>query len=141
MKAFRSVLALSALALGAMLWAPAPARGQSGVEIDTTTPAPFRLEIEPQSPATREVTRPREADLYEEDVRLRYEPAFIEPFVHTTEGGLKFGLSGWTSPETPVGSSVSRTPNATSGWFALGLTFIWDSPVPASAARPAAAPR
>jgi len=111
------------------LAAPAPA--QSPIEIRATAPEkPRQLRIVEPSEATREVTRPREANFYREDVRVRHEPAFIEPFVGQTQGGTKYGLSGWTSPTTPVGSYVSQEPWARSGWPALGFTVVWDS-VPA----------
>lgn len=119
----------------------ATAGAQAPVEIRATAPEkPPQLRIVEPSPATREATRPREADFYREDVRVRHEPAFIEPFVGLTPGGTKYGFSGWTSPTTPVGSYVSQEPWARSGWFALGLTVVWDS-VPATSARRVSDPR
>jgi hypothetical protein len=106
-----------------------------------TTPQPApRFEIVPQGPAAREATKPREADFYREDVRVRQEPAFIEPFVTRTPGGNEVGLSGWTAPEVPVGSLASRAYQQNNGWFALGITFIWNSP-PRVPPRPAPARR
>src|SRR6266545_2418899 len=101
------------------------------------------LKIEPQGPATREATKPREADFYPRDnygrdVGVRHEPAFIEPFVRTDEAGNKVGLSGWTAPATPVGSAVSNY--EPTGWFALGITFTWGAPPPKGVA-PAKSPR
>lgn len=118
-----------------------PAAAQSQVEIRAPAPEkPQRLHIVEPGPATREATRPREADFYGTDVRVRHEPAFIEPFVGETQGGTKYGLSGWTSPTTPVGSYVSQEPWARSGWFALGITVVWDS-VPAESTRRVSNPR
>jgi len=127
---------------GLLGWAlTGPATAQSQVEIRAPAPEkPQQLHIEEPSPATREATRPREADFYGQDVRVRHEPAFIEPFVGQTAGGTKYGLSGWTSPATPVGSYVSQEPWARSGWFALGITVVWDS-VPAAATRRVSNPR
>lgn len=120
---------------------PSAAGAQSPVEIRATAPEkPPQLRIVEPGPATREATRPREADFYREDVRVRHEPAFIEPFVGLTPGGTKYGFSGWTSPTTPVGSYVSQEPWARSGWFALGLTVVWDA-VPASSPRRVSDPR
>lgn len=119
----------------------APAHAQSPVEIRATAPEkPPQLRIVEPGPATREATRPREADFYREDVRVRHEPAFIEPFVGQTQGGTKYGLSGWTSPATPVGSYVSQEPWARGGWFALGFSVVWDS-VPAGSVRRVSNPR
>jgi hypothetical protein len=125
--------------LTAML--PGSASAQNPVEIRATAPEkPPQLRIVEPSPATREATRPREADFYREDVRVRHEPAFIEPFVGETRGGTKYGLSGWTSPTTPVGSYVSQEPWARSGWPALGLTVVWDS-VPSASTQRVSNPR
>ena len=125
--------------LTAML--PGSASAQNPVEIRATAPEkPPQLRIVEPSPATREATRPREADFYREDVRVRHEPAFIEPFVGQTRGGTKYGLSGWTSPTTPVGSYVSQEPWARSGWFALGFTVVWDS-VPSASTQRVSNPR
>ncbi len=118
-----------------------PASAQNPVEIRATAPEkPAQLRIVEPSPATREATRPREAGFYREDVRVRHEPAFIEPFVGETQGGTKYGLSGWTSPTTPVGSYVSQEPWARSGWFALGFTVVWDS-VPSASTQRVSNPR
>ncbi len=114
----------------------APAAAQGPIEIRATAPEkPQQLRIVEPSEATRQSTRPREADFYGADVRVRHEPAFIEPFVGQTQGGTKYGLSGWTSPTTPVGSYVSQEPWARSGWPALGFTVVWDSVPAASTSR------
>jgi hypothetical protein len=121
-----------ALLIGAvccgLLAVTSPAAAQAPVEIRATAPEkPRQIHIVEPSPATREATRPREADFYGEDVRVRHEPAFIEPFVGETPGGAKYGLSGWTAPATPVGSLVSQGERQTSGWPSLGFTVVWDS--------------
>jgi hypothetical protein len=73
-------------------------------------------------------------------VRVKHEPAFIEPFVGQTAGGTKYGLSGWTSPSTPVGSYVSQEPWARTGWPAIGISVVWDS-VPATSTQRVSNPR
>jgi hypothetical protein len=129
---------------GGLSWlgAVSPAIAQTPVEIQASAPEkPPQIRIVEPTPATREATRPREADFYGTDVRVRHQPAFIEPFVGQTQGGTKYGLSGWTSPSTPVGSLVSQEPWARSpGWFSLGLTVVWDSP-PAASTRRVSDPR
>src|ERR1700731_2002569 len=87
---------------------PSPGRdprhcsGKASAETRPPAPkSPRQPPIGRPSPATREATRPREADFYGEDVRVRHEPAFIEPFGGETSGGAKYGLSGWTAPATP----------------------------------------
>jgi len=116
-----------------------PANGQSPVEIRASAPEkPPQIRIVEPGPATREATRPREAGFYREDVRVRHEPAFIEPFVGQTQGGTKYGLSGWTSPAMPVGSLVSQGAWQTSGWPGLGITVVWE---PAPGTRRVSDPR
>jgi hypothetical protein len=137
-------LPVAVMIFGGLAWlgAAAPAIAQTPVEIQASAPEkPPQIRIVEPTPATREATRPREADFYGTDVRVRHQPAFIEPFVGQTQGGTKYGLSGWTSPSTPVGSLVSQEPWARSpGWFSLGLTVVWDSP-PAASTRRVSDPR
>jgi hypothetical protein len=133
---------LAGVGLVFLFGAASPAIAQTQVEIQASAPEkPPQIRIVEPTPATREATRPREADFYGTDVRVRHQPAFIEPFVGQTQGGTKYGLSGWTSPSTPVGSLVSQEPWARSpGWFSLGLTVVWDSP-PAASTRRVSDPR
>ena len=134
------VLILTAVASGAVLGLTGAALAQSGVEMETVpAPAP-RFEIVPPSPTTREASKPAEAGFYREDIRVRHEPAFIEPFVGRTRGGNQYGLSGWTAPNIPVGSLASQGYQNDSGVLALGITFLFDYP-PKPVTHPAAAPR
>jgi hypothetical protein len=136
------VVGYATVALGVLALAlSGTASAQNPVEIRATAPEkPAQIHIVEPSPATREQTRPREAEFYGTDVRVKHEPAFIEPFVGQTAGGTKYGLSGWTSPTTPVGSYVSQEPWARSGWPALGFTVVWDS-VPAASTQRVSNPR
>jgi len=113
---------------------------QGQVEIQSQPQEFPRLEIAPQGPATREATRPTDTDFYRQDIRVRHEPAFIEPFVTKTKGGSEIGLSGWTGPNYQLGSLASSGYGQSNGWFSLGITFVWDSP-PRAPAAPAPAPR
>jgi hypothetical protein len=144
MKLSVALMVFGGLSCGGLSWlvAASPAIAQTPVEIQASAPEkPPQIRIVEPTPATREATRPREADFYGTDVRVRHQPAFIEPFVGQTQGGTKYGLSGWTSPSTPVGSLVSQEPWARSpGWFSLGLTVVWDSP-PAASTRRVSDPR
>jgi hypothetical protein len=136
-------LLIAVVVVGGLSWfgAASTALAQPPVEIRASAPEkPPQITIVEPTPATREATRPREADFYGTDVRVRHQPAFIEPFVGQTQGGTKYGLSGWTSPSTPVGSLVSQEPWARTGWPALGFTVVWDS-VPAASARRVSDPR
>ena len=135
----KGVSTLAAAAL-AMLVLPGPAAPQTDVEMQAASKPTPHFEIVPQSPATREATRPNDADFYREDIRVRHEPAFIEPFVSKTKEGNEYGLSGWTAPNPPVGSYGSQGYGESNGWFSLGLTFLFDYP-PKPGPRPASAPR
>jgi len=124
----------AALSVAAGLGGGGSASAQNQVEIEAPPPTIPKIEIAPQGPATREATRPPEADFYREDIRVRHEPAFIEPFVTKTKSGNEIGLSGWTAPSMPTGSLGSQGYGQSSGWFSLGITFVWDSPPRAPAA-------
>jgi hypothetical protein len=111
------------------------------VRIETTRPeqppAPEARVVPP--PLHYEQTRPRDADFYPYGTRVEHDPAFIEPFAgsyQTSTGSGRFGLSGWTAPNPPVGSEATLW-RQTSGWFALGFSVTWDGP----SARPAPSPR
>ena len=136
------VVGYATVALGVLALAqPGTGSAQNPVEIRATAPEkPAQIHIVEPSPATREQTRPREAEFYGTDVRVKHEPAFIEPFVGQTAGGTKYGLSGWTSPSTPVGSYVSQEPWARTGWPAIGISVVWDS-IPATSTQRVSNPR
>ena len=136
----RCHLKRTALGVALTLALAGPALAQGQVEIRRNPEQGPRLEIVPQGPATRETTRPNDADLYRDDVRVRHEPAFIEPFAMRTQGGNEVGLSAWTAPATPVGSLASQGYYQNNGWFAFGISFTFDAP-PRPATRPASAPR
>ncbi len=124
----------------AMLAAPVSAQqAPPGVQIETTPQPESERRAKVVAPGLHyETTRPPDAGNYPYDVRVEHDPAFIEPFTVKTEGTSssgQFGLSGWTSPNTPVGPSVIGY-REVSGWFGLGFSMVWNGP-PASA-RPAA---
>lgn len=107
------------------------------VEIQTT-PAPKPEGPKVMAPPLHyETTRPPDAGVYPYDVRVQHDPAFVEPFTGQWEGptsSAKFGLSGWTSPNTPLGPSTIGY-REIDGWFGFGFSIVWGGP-PASA-RPA----
>ena len=104
-----------------------PASAQANLDVKTSTPPgdPRELEIVAPSPGAREVNRPREADFYREDIRVRHEPGFVEPLTARPASGpiKKVGLSGWTAPPGR-GDGVAQ--HETSGWFGFGLSIIWE---------------
>jgi hypothetical protein len=83
-------------------------------------------------PGAREITRPREADFQPQDIRVRIDPAFIEPFTAARQTGpktaVRFGLAGWTAPQAGV-HQAEGVVHESQGVLALGLSIIWDVPV------------
>jgi hypothetical protein len=128
-----------ALALAVLLATPTWAQ-----EVEITKPAPPPTVREPEPniipPGLYDETRPSDADLYSRGGLVRYDPAFIGPLSSKRETPTstgRLGISGWTSPNTPVGPPSSGW-NEVSGYFAFGLSFTWDGPPPAR--RPAPVP-
>lgn len=118
----RRAILVPAAGLITLLWM-GPALAQQAREAPSS-PEP-KFEIVAPGPALREATRPREAQFYREDVRVRHEPAFIEPLTATPASGpfKKLGLSAWTSPP---GRGDGIVQHETSGWFGFGFSLIWE---------------
>lgn len=117
-------LVLTGLLVGLALTGSAGA--QTSVDVKTAPPAdPRELEIVTPGPGAREVSRPREADFYPEDIRVQHEPGFVEPLTTRPQSGpvKKIGLSGWTAPPGR-GDGVAQ--HETSGWFGFGLSIVWE---------------
>jgi hypothetical protein len=102
------------------------------VEIQAQKPAPREKQPDILAPGLHyETTRPTDADYYPQTPRVRHDPAFIEGAsqkVETPNGSGRVGLSGWTAPNTPVGSPLAY--RETTGWFAVGLSVTWNGPPP-----------
>jgi len=117
----RGILVAAAGVIG-LLWAGAASAPQA--QEQPAAPGP-RFEIIAPGQAAREATRPREADFYREDVRVRHEPAFIAPLTATPASGpfRKLGVSAWTAPPGRGDGIVQRE---TSGWFGFGFSLVWE---------------
>jgi hypothetical protein len=116
------ICATSAGAQGAATQGTAPGT----VEVKSSPPGdPRELEIVAPSRGAREVSRPREADFYKEDIRVRHEPGFVEPLTTYPATGpvRKVGLSGWTAPPGRGDGIVQHEVN---GWFGFGLSIVWE---------------
>src|SRR5205809_7842672 len=134
----RKMLSIAAL-IALLLGAAGAAMAQSGVEVETTAPAPPKFEIIRPEAKGSEITRPRDADIYRGDPVINYDPAFIEPFTKETATG-RMGLAGWGSPVgvvTQDATSNMRQP----GWLSFGFAITWGGPERKPAVVPAAAPR
>jgi hypothetical protein len=126
--------ALLSVALG--LFAAVPAVAQQ-VEIEAKGAPVERPARVVAPPLHYETTRPPDNDFYPQGTKVEHDPAFIEPLAgsYETPGGSgRFGLSGWTAPNPPVGSPVGGWRDV-SGWFAIGFSVTWDGP-PARKPRP-----
>ena len=129
-----------ALGLTLALARVGPAMAQSGVEIESTAPAPppkFEI-IRPEKPGS-EPTRTLDNDFPSVfgDPTVRYDPAFIAPFTKETSTG-RMGLAGWTSPVGVVGADApmhTRQP----GWLSFGFAITWGGPP--KPVTPVSAPR
>jgi hypothetical protein len=132
MRAARATLLVGVL--GFALAGPAAAQAPSTqppaaptlVDVQTgATPSDRNLEIIAPEPGAQDVTRPREADFYPEDVRVRHGPGFVEPLTVRPKIGpvKKVGVSGWTAPPGRGDGIVQREIN---GWFGFGISVIWE---------------
>jgi hypothetical protein len=117
-------------------WAPRVAWAQN---VRITPPAPI---TEPRvvTPGLLYEKRPSD-DLHYLGIppSVPYDPAFVEPFVlnvETQDSTGRIGLSGWTSPNPPVGSYGSGQ-REINGWLGFGVSWTWGGPPPK---RPPGAP-
>jgi hypothetical protein len=112
-----------------------PAEAQLGIETKRTPEDRATRVIPP--PLHYETSRPPDTDYYPQGTKVEHDPAFIEPLSSKYEnasGSGRIGVSGWTAPNTPVGSPVGGWRDV-SGWFAFGFSITWDGP-PAPKVRP-----
>jgi hypothetical protein len=145
----RKVIVLAIGILGA--FGMTAARGED-VKIEapasTRAPAPT-LAPEPRiiAPGLLHETRPSDENYYP-GPSVPYDPAFIRPFTMTVESPDstgRMGLSGWTAPNTPVGTAGPGQ-HASPGWASFGFTWTRGGPAPtprpgADHDQPAALPR
>jgi hypothetical protein len=114
-----------------VLTVPAPPADAQPVKIETTRkPTEREARIVPP-PLHYESTRPPEADYYPRGTLVEYDPAFIEPFAgsyQTTTGSGRYGLSGWSSPNPPIGSELAHKGHEDPGVLSFGFSVTWDGP-------------
>jgi hypothetical protein len=116
------------LAIGFVLGGALPTPAQD-VRIDRT---PFERELGIIPPTTEPPrSRPEDADYHSGSGSVILDPGFFERLSVKTETG-RFGLAGWTSPNSPAGPDY----NEVNGWFTFGLAVTWSSP-PLPGKRPA----
>ena len=128
-----------ALVIALTVFLATPAWSQD-VQIKKPAPSVPREERDVIPPGLQEETRPSDADRYPRGGQVQHDPAFIGPLSKPRETPTstgRYGIAGWVSPSTPVGSPHSGW-SESSGVFALGFSITWDGPPPAR--RPAPAP-
>jgi hypothetical protein len=147
MRLLVAVLIVGVAALGALpadaQQGPTPQAPPAGVQIQTApTPGVERPARVVPPPLHYESTRPPDADFYPPaGPRVEHDPAFLEPlatrYETPTQSG-RVGLSGWVSPNMPVGSPQGNRWKEVTGYFALGFSVTWDGPPAAPRTRPPA---
>lgn len=112
-----------------------PALGQQQLEIQTTPP-PAERRGEFVAPGPYHDVEPRENQWYPHNVRVPYDPAFIEPAsteYETTTSRGRYGVAGWSSQNLPLGAATGYSEQA--GWLSFGFAFTWGAPPRPSARR------
>jgi hypothetical protein len=138
MRTLAAAMLIVLLASPALAQQSAQQPGQQPVKIER---APGEREPRPEVVAPGlhyQQTRPSEADYYWDGPRVQHDPAFIEPFTREYQAGDttgRIGLSGWTSPNTPVGPVVGGYRDIT-GWLSIGFSITWGGPPPGPARQP-----
>jgi hypothetical protein len=119
-----------ALALTLVAFQTLPASAQD-VKMERT---PLERELGIIPPTTEPArSRPEDADYYPNTGGVIHEPAFFEALSKKTETGGRFGIAGWTSPNSPSGADYSEI----NGWLSFGFAFTWSSAPVTPAKRPA----
>ena len=99
-------------------------------DVKISAPPPVR---EPRviTPGLLYETPPREENMYPGyGPSVPHDPAFIRPFtteVETAGSTGRLGLSGWTSPNQPVGPSGAGM-RESSGTLSFGFGWTWGGP-------------
>jgi hypothetical protein len=107
-----------------------PALAQD-VKIERT---PIERELGIIPPTTEPArSRPEDADYYPNTGGVIHEPAFFEALSAKTESGGRFGVAGWSSPNSPSGADYSEI----NGWLSFGFAFTWSSPPITPGKKPA----
>jgi hypothetical protein len=120
-----------AIAIGLLLAVSAvSAAAAQEVKIESRTAPPVDREI--VTPGLHyEQSRPSDREYYPEGPRVEHDPAFIDDLsaqYQTPDGSGRAGVSGWTSPATPVGPTASIGQRDIPGWFGFGFSVTWGGP-------------
>jgi hypothetical protein len=106
---------------GVLLLMAATVAAQPGIGISTTPPE----RVPPEAPAPKHDRTHPSTGSFTGGPSVSHDPAFLGPTLRSETTEL--GFSGWTAPNTPVGSPQAGWRDVT-GWAAFGLTFTWGGP-------------
>ena len=144
----RTTMAIVIAGFGVLIALPAAGQGvvpQAPTQPPTVQIQPRPVAVEREArvvppPLHYETSKPRDNEFYPgPSTFVEYDPAFIEPLAgkyQTASGSGRFGFSGWTAPQPPIGTQQTGWRDS-NGWFALGFSITWDGP-PAPKSRPPA---
>ena len=85
---------------------------------------PLDLKAPPPTPEKPREPRPLERDIRPMQPAVPHDPAFIPGLSGETDHGTKYGVSGWTAPNPPVGSRGAANPES-SGAAGFGFSVEW----------------
>jgi hypothetical protein len=87
-------------------------------------PQPLELKAPPSAPEKAPPPRSLERDIRPMQPPVPQEPAYVPGLSGETEHGTRYGVSGWTAPNPPVGSRGAANPES-SGSAGFGFSVEW----------------
>jgi hypothetical protein len=85
---------------------------------------PLELEAPPMKPEKAPPPRSLERDIRPDQPPVPHQPAYVPGLSGETEHGTRYGASGWTAPNPPVGSRGAANPES-SGSAGFGFSVEW----------------
>jgi hypothetical protein len=85
---------------------------------------PLELGAPPVKPEEATPPRSLERDIRPMQPPVPHEPAYVPGLSGETQHGTRYGVSGWTAPNPPVGSRGAASPES-SGSAGFGFSVEW----------------
>jgi hypothetical protein len=85
---------------------------------------PLELKTPPPAPEKENVPRSLERDIRPMQPAVPQKPGYIPGLSGETDSGTRYGASGWTAPNPPVGSRGAADPES-SGSAGFGFSVEW----------------
>jgi hypothetical protein len=106
-------------------WIPAGALALAIVSSAAIAVAqPLELKTPAPEPDKTTPPRPLERDIRPMQPPVPQQPAYVPGLSDETDSGTRYGLSGWTAPNPPVGSRGAANPES-SGAAGFGFSVEW----------------